>query len=156
MRRIRVLFLSLLLVCMLSGCEKQEKSVDLAGIDLSDIEKIEHTGTTGGKDGDYTYFLTADECSELIDLLHQVELGGEADESRALSSGAVSDYTLYFKDGDTMTLRPGQYFMVEDTYYHFRNYDELRDEFVRVGSAFDNLPSRDYTGKVNGESADAG
>ena len=134
MKRIRGLFLLLLLVCMIPGCEKQEK-MDLASIDLTDIEKIEHTGTTGGKDGDFKYFLTDAECSELIGLLHQVKLGSEADESKALSSGAVSDYTLYFTDGDTVTLRPGQFFKIEDTYYDFENYDELWDEFVKVGSA---------------------
>lgn len=40
---------------MVSGCEKQEQNIDLASIDISDIEKIEHSGTTSGKEGKCSY-----------------------------------------------------------------------------------------------------
>ena len=131
-----VLLISLLLVSVLSGCEKQKTNVDLAGIDKSDIEKIEHRGTTGGKDGDYTNFLSDSESGNFIDLLNQVELGNEVDENKALSNGAVSYYTLYFEGGETMTVSPGQYFKIEDTYYDFKNYDELWDEFIEANSIY--------------------
>ena len=36
-------------------CGKQDASVGLESIDVPEIEKIEHTGTTGGKDGNYSY-----------------------------------------------------------------------------------------------------
>ena len=52
----------------------------------------------------------------------------------ALSNGAVSYYTLYFTDGETLTISPGQYFKIEDTYYDFKNYDELWDEFIEFNS----------------------
>lgn len=52
----------------------------------------------------------------------------------ALSNGAVSYYTLYFTDSETLTISPGQYFKIEDTYYDFKNYDELWDEFIEFNS----------------------
>lgn len=129
-----VLFLTLLLINILSGCEKQETNINLANIDVSDIEKIEQTGTTGGKNGSYTYTFSDNESNDFVDLLNQVELGNEVDENKALSSGAVSYYTLYFKDGKTLLIRPGQYFKIENTYYKFKNYDELWDGFIEVNS----------------------
>ena len=52
----------------------------------------------------------------------------------ALSNGAVSYYTLYFTDGEMLTISPGRYFQVGDTYYEFRNYDELWDRFIEYNS----------------------
>lgn len=115
-------------IALLTG--QQEQSIDLTGIDMTDIEKIEHKGTTGGKDGSYLYCLTESESNDLIDFLHQVELGNKVDERKASSSGAVSYYTLHFTDGETLTISPGRYFKMEDTYYEFNNYDELWDEFI--------------------------
>lgn len=67
---------------------------DLESIDASEIKQIEHTGTTGGKDGDYSYSFSDKEVVEFIDLLNQVKLGDIVDENKALSSGAVSYYTM--------------------------------------------------------------
>lgn len=125
-----IFFLFFLMSNILSGCGKQGQDIDLANIDISEIDKIEHTGTTGGKDGGYSYLLSKSESSGLIDLLNQVKLGNTVDEKEALSSGAVSYYTLYFTDGEEMTISPGQYFKIEDTYYEFRNYNELWDRFA--------------------------
>lgn len=135
MKQIKFVFLiSLFLASMLFGCEKQKKMIDLANIDLSDIEKIEHTGTTGGKESNYTYSFSDGESSSFIELLNQVELGAEVDANKALSSGAVSYYILYFADGQTVTISPGRCFKIEDTYYDFKNYDELWDEFIDINS----------------------
>ena len=42
---------------------------------MSEIKKIEHIGTTGGIDGDYSYSFSDNQIVEFIDLLNQVELG---------------------------------------------------------------------------------
>lgn len=118
----------------MSGCGKQELDIDLASIDIAEIDKIEHTGTTGGKDGGFSYSLSESENSGFIDLLNQVELGNAVDEREALSNGAVSYYTLYFTDEETLTISPGRYFKIGDIYYEFRNYDELWDEFIGFNS----------------------
>ena len=104
---------------------------DLESIDASEIKQIEHTG---GKDGDYSYSFSDKEVVEFIDLLNQVKLGDIVDENKALSSGAVSYYTIYFATDETLTISPGKYFEVEDTYYEFDNYDELWDEFIVFNS----------------------
>ena len=44
------------------------------------------------------------EVVEFIDLLNQVKLGDIVDENKALSSGAVSYYTIYF---DNQMNQPG-------------------------------------------------
>lgn len=41
---------------------------------MSEIKKIEHIGTTGGIDGDYSYSFSDNQIVEFIDLLNQVEL----------------------------------------------------------------------------------
>ena len=125
-----VLLTIVLALGVLSGCGKQGPDIDLADIDISEIDKIEHTGTTGGKDGGFSYTFSEKEASGFLDLLDQVELGSAVDEKEALTSGAVSYYTLYFTDGEMLTISPGRYFQVGDTYYEFRNYDELWDKFI--------------------------
>ena len=116
------------------GCGKQDVNKDLESIDASEIKQSEHTGTTGGKDGDYSYYFSDKEVVEFIDLLNQVKLGDIVDENKALSSGAVSYYTIHFATDETLTISPGKYFEVEDTYYEFDNYDELWDEFIVFNS----------------------
>ena len=101
---------------------------------MSEIKKIEHIGTTGGIDGDYSYSFSDNQIVEFIDLLNQVELGGKVDENKALSSGAVSYYTIYLVTDETLTISPGKYFKVADRYYEFDNYDELWDKFIVVNS----------------------
>lgn len=97
---------------------------------MSEIKKIEHIGTTGGIDGDYSYSFSDNQIVEFIDLLNQVELGGKVDENKASSNGAVSYYTIYFVIDETLTIIPGEYFKIGDTFYEFDNYDELWDKFV--------------------------
>ena len=118
-----VLLTFIFLTSTLFGCGKQDASVGLESIDVPEIEKIEHTGTTGGKDGNYSYSFSDDEVIEFINLLNQVKLGDEVDESKAVSSGA-----------ETLTISPGKYFKVADRYYEFDNYDELWDEFIVFNS----------------------
>ena len=135
MKKIGIVLLILIsLIGTLLGCGKQDVNKDLESIDASEIKKIEHTGTTGGKDGDYSYSFSDKEVVEFIDLLNQVKLGDIVDENKALSSGAVSYYTIYFATDETLTISPGKYFEVEDTYYEFDNYDELWDEFIVCNS----------------------
>ena len=119
---------------ILSGCGKQGPDINLADINISEIDKIELTGTTGGKDGEYSYSFSESESRGFIDLLNQVELGNAADEREALSNGAVSYYTLCFTDGEEMTISPGRYFKIGDTYYEFKNFDELWDRFIEFNS----------------------
>ena len=135
MKKIGIVLLILIsLTRTLLGCGKQDVNKDLESIDASEIKQIEHTGTTGGKDGNFSYSFSDKEVVEFIDLLNQVKLGDIVDENKALSSGAVSYYTIYFATDETLTISPGKYFEVEDTYYEFDNYDELWDEFIVFNS----------------------
>ena len=59
-----------------------------------------------------------------------MELGGKVDENKASSNGAVSYYTIYFVIDETLTIIPGEYFKIGDTFYEFDNYDELWDKFI--------------------------
>lgn len=89
MGKSRIILLALFLFLItLSACGKQDLEIDLANIDISEIEKIEHTGTTGGKDGEFSLVFTESEVKGFIDLLNQVELGHAVDEKEALSKGA--------------------------------------------------------------------
>ena len=129
-----VLLILISLTGTLLGCGKQDVNKDLESIEASEIKQIEHTGTTGGKDGDYSYSFSDDEVIEFINLLNQVKLGDEVDENKALSSGAVSYYTIHLATDETLTISPGKYFKVADRYYEFDNYDELWDEFIVFNS----------------------
>ena len=52
MKKIGIVLLILIsLTGTLLGCGKQDVNKDLESIDASEIKQIEHTGTTGGKDG---------------------------------------------------------------------------------------------------------
>lgn len=97
-------------------------------------KKIECIGTTGGIDGDYSYSFSDNEVVEFVDLLNQVKLGDKVDENKALSNGAVAYYTIYFATDKTLTISPGKYFIIEDTFYEFNNYVELWDEFIAFNS----------------------
>ena len=131
-----ILSFILITVTLLSGCQKNttNSAIDFETIDVSEIDKIELSGTTGGKDGNYSYTLSDQEKKEFVHLLNQVELGDEVDKNQALSSGAVTYYKLYFQGKDVVTLCPGHYFGVDEKYYEFVNFDELWDEFVTFNS----------------------
>ena len=131
-----ILSFILITVTLLSGCQKNttDSAIEFGTIDVSEIDKIELSGTTGGKDGNYSYTLSDQEKKEFVHLLNQVELGDEVDKNQALSSGAVTYYKLYFQGKDIVTLCPGHYFGVDEKYYEFVNFDELWDEFVTFNS----------------------
>ena len=122
------------LTSTLLACGKRDVNINLENIAVSEIKKIEHIGTTGGIDGDYSYSFSDNQIVEFIDLLNQVELGGKVDENKASSNGAVSYYTIYFVIDETLTIIPGEYFKIGDTFYEFDNYDELWDKFIVFNS----------------------
>ena len=134
-----ILSFILITVTLLSGCQKNtiHSAIEFGTIDVSEIDKIELSGTTGGKDGNYSYTLSDQKKKEFVHLLNQVELGDEVDKNQALSSGAVTYYKLYFQGKDIVTLCPGHYFGVDEKYYEFVNFDELWDEFVTFNSKQD-------------------
>lgn len=134
-----ILSFILITVTLLSGCQKNttHSAIEFGTIDVSEIDKIELSGTTGGKDGNYSYTLSNQEKKEFVHLLNQVELGDEVDKNQALSSGAVTYYKLYFQGKDVVTLCPGHYFGVDEKYYEFVNFDKLWDEFVTFNSKQD-------------------
>ena len=131
-----ILSFILITVTLLSGCQKNttNSAIEFGTIDVSEIDKIELSGTTGGKDGNFSYTLSEQEKKEFVHLLNQVKLGDEVDKNQALSSGAVTYYKLYFQGKDVVTLCPGHYFGVDEKYYEFVNFDELWDEFVTFNS----------------------
>ena len=134
-----ILSFILIAVTLLSGCQKNtiNSAIEFGTIDVSEIDKIELSGTTGGKDGNFSYTLSDQEKKEFVHLLNQVELGDEVDKNQALSSGAVTYYKLYFQGKDVVTLCPGHYFGVDEKYYEFVNFDKLWDEFVTFNSKQD-------------------
>lgn len=134
-----ILSFILITVTLLSGCQKNtiNSAIEFGTIDVSEIDKIELSGTTGGKDGNFSYTLSDQEKKEFVHLLNQVELGDEVDKNQALSSGAVTYYKLYFQGKDVVTLCPGHYFGVDEKYYEFVNFDELWNEFVTFNSKQD-------------------
>lgn len=134
-----ILSFILIMMTLLSGCQKNttDSAIEFGTIDVSEIDKIELSGTTGGKDGNYSYTLSDQEKKEFVHLLNQVELGDEVDKNQALLSGAVTYYKLYFQGKDVVTLCPGHYFGVDEKYYEFVNFDKLWDEFVTFNSKQD-------------------
>ncbi len=67
MKKIGIVLLILIsLIGTLLGCGKQDVNKDLESIEASEIKQIEHTGTTGGKDGNYSYSFSDDEVIEFI------------------------------------------------------------------------------------------
>lgn len=134
-----ILSFILITVTLLSGCQKNSthSAIEFGTIDVSEIDKIELSGTTGGKDGNFSYTLSDQEKKEFVHLLNQVELGDEVDKNQALLSGAVTYYKLYFQGKDVVTLCPGHYFGVDEKYYEFVNFDKLWDEFVTFNSKHD-------------------
>ena len=134
-----ILSFILIMMTLLSGCQKNttDSAIEFGTIDVSEIDKIELSGTTGGKDGNFSYTLSDQEKKEFVHLLNQVELGDEVDKNQALLSGAVTYYKLYFQGKDVVTLCPGHYFGVDEKYYEFVNFDKLLDEFVTFNSKQD-------------------
>ena len=114
------------------GYEKVDNRECLKNINPSEIVEIKCSGTTGGKDGDFEYFLDKEQQEEFVELLGKVKLGRKAAREETLSSGAVTYYTLEFEDGEVLEVSPGTFFMVNDDYYYFLNYDKIWDEFLEL------------------------
>lgn len=67
MRKIKIILcISSLIAIILSSCGKQEPNIDLASIDISDIDSVEHTGTTGGQNGGYSYSFQKAKATDLL------------------------------------------------------------------------------------------
>lgn len=116
----------------LLGYEKVDNRDCLKDINPSEIVEIKCSGTTGGKDGHFEYFLDERQQEDFVELLGKVKLGRKAEREEALSSGAVTYYTLEFEDGEVLEVSPGRFFMVNDDYYYFLNYDKIWDEFLEL------------------------
>lgn len=112
--------------------EKVDNRECLKNINPSEIVEIKCSGTTGGKDGHFEYFLDKEQQEEFVELLGKVKLGRKAAREETLSSGAVTYYTLEFKDGEVLEVSPGTFFMVNDDYYYVLNYDKIWDEFLEL------------------------
>ena len=99
-----ILSFILITLTLLSGCQKNttHSAIEFGTIDVSEIDKIELSGTTGGKDGNFSYTLSDQEKKEFVHLLNQVELGDEVDKNQALSSGTVTCYKFYFLFNDVV------------------------------------------------------
>ena len=85
-----ILSFILITLTLLSGCQKNSthSAIEFGTIDVSEIDKIELSGTTGGKDGNYSYTLSDQEKKEFVHLLNQVELGDEVDKLKVKLDGS--------------------------------------------------------------------
>ena len=63
-----ILSFILITLTLLSGCQKNSthSAIEFGTIDVSEIDKIELSGTTGGKDGNYSYTLSDQEKLSLV------------------------------------------------------------------------------------------
>lgn len=116
----------------LLGYEKVDNRDCLKDINPSEIVEIKCSGTTGGKDGHFEYFLDERQQEDFVELLGKVKLGRKVQREETLSSGAVTYYTLEFEDGEVLEVSPGRFFMVNDDYYYFLNYDKIWDKFLEL------------------------
>lgn len=114
--------------------ERPKRLIGFGNISMTEIEKIELVGSTGGSDGNFRHTLSETECNGLVELLNRVKLGSAVNRNEALSTGAVTYYTLYFTDKDPITISYGKYFYIEGIYYQFLNFDELQEEFIYFNS----------------------
>lgn len=116
----------------LLGYEKVDNRDCLKDINPSEIVEIKCSGTTGGKDDHFEYFLDERQQEDFVELLGKVKLGRKVQREETLSSGAVTYYTLVFADGEVLKISPGRFFMVNDDYYYFLNYDKIWNEFLEM------------------------
>ena len=114
------------------GYEKVDNRDCLKNINPSEIVEIKCSGTTGGKDGDFEYFLDEKQKEDFLELLGKVKLGRKAEREETLSYGAVTYYTLKFADGEILEVSPGTFFKVNDNWYYFLNYDKLQEDFIEI------------------------
>lgn len=127
-RYFKYLFIAVVAVCCLSGC-KNNPEEKLQNIEVSEIEKIECKGNTGGKDGSFSYCIPKENYDDFAELLGRVKLGEKVDRNSASSSGASKFFTVYFTDGQSLKFSPMYYFYLDGTYYEFENYGELSGSF---------------------------
>ena len=116
----------------LLGYEKVDNRDCLKDINPSEIVEIKCSGTTGGKDGHFEYFLDERQQEDFVELLGKVKLGRKVQREETLSSGAVTYYKLVFADGEVLKISPGRFFMVNDDYYYFLNYNKIWNEFLEM------------------------
>lgn len=120
-------------VCsLLSEYEKIDNRDCLQNIKSSEVVDIKCSGFTGGKDGHFERFLDKEQRDDFVELLGKVKLGRKVQREETLSSGAVTYYTLVFADGEVLKISPGRFFMVNDDYYYFLNYDKIWNEFLEM------------------------
>ena len=97
----------------LLGYEKVDNRDCLKDINPSEIVEIKCSGTTGGKDGHFEYFLDERQQEDFVELLGKVKLGRKVQREETLSSGAVTYYTLVFADGEVLKISPGRFFVTD-------------------------------------------
>lgn len=114
------------------GYEKVDNRDCLKNINPSEIVEIKCSGFAGGKDGHFECFLDKEQRDDFVELLGKVKLGRKVQREETLSSGAVTYYTLVFADGEVLKISPGRFFMVNDDYYYFLNYDKIWNEFLEM------------------------
>lgn len=120
------------LCSLLSEYEKIDNRDCLQNIKSSEVVEIKCSGFTGGKDGHFECFLDKEQQEDFVELLGKVKRGRKAQREETLSSGAVTYYTLEFEDGEVLEVSPGRFFMLNDDYYYFLNYDKIWDEFLEL------------------------
>lgn len=129
-----ILIVSFIIVVLVYiGYSRMGQNV-LEELEAEEVESVRLTGTTGGLDGEFEYVLSDSEADSFIELLNQVQLGGRVSEEMARSAGAVSYYAITYRNGEKLLISPGAYFLINDKYYTFKNYDELWDEFFTFNS----------------------
>lgn len=136
-RVILIFMIAMLLLSIVTGCGRsagREAMKEIEQIELGQIQSIRLFGTTGGKDGEFSYILSENQSKEFVELLKRVKLGNEVDKEQTMTNGAVAYYKLSFFGKDSVTVSPGWYFNIEDTYYKFLNYEELWEEFISFNS----------------------
>lgn len=116
----------------LLGCENVDNRDCLKNINPSEVVEIKCSGTTGGKDGGFEYFLDEKQKKDFVELLGKVKLGRKAEREETLSSGAVTYYTVKFADGEILEVSPGRFFKVNNNWYYFLNYDKLQEDFIEI------------------------
>lgn len=107
----------------------------LEKLEADEIERIHYSGWLGVPDSDISVDITdKEEIEEFVDLMHRIQLGRRVSEQSWV--GASSYYTVYFKDGGSLEIKPTSDFMVDGKYYKLLNKEEIWDEIVEFNSRY--------------------
>lgn len=109
-------------------------SQELHDLTTADIKSVVMSGDTGGAQGSHEHTFSDAEIESFIKLLNEVQLGEQISEEKAISVGAVSNYTITNLDNSVLLISSGTYFKVNNQYYEFSNKDELWNEFISFNS----------------------